>query len=902
LGFNGRGEFTTIFDVANPDIQEGIGTEPAPPRRLGTVAAAVLIGLALVAATSRIWNYDIFWHLTAGEWMLDHGKVLGHDPFSIPPAGGGEREWINVHWGFQVIAAGLHRLWGFAALTAMKGVLLGLTVAALAFWLKRRVDAWWLLVVGVWLVVGIESRVRARPEVFTFAFLTSTLLLVESVRRGASPRRLWWLAPINVLWVNMHGLYVLGPAAVWAAMGVEGCRRALGLRTSRLGSRRALAAMAVATLVCLVSPWPLRAALHPLVLWTRIAGHGQEYTKAVSELATPWRVNSLHNVPVLLTGAMAVAAVAAMAARAVLSRRTVPLVHVLWLVMFTVPAAMATRNTAIALPPLALLLAIHGQGVWDELGRRGRTGGWARRAGAVPAMVLPVALACSYATEAMFRWQERPEARWGLGLSRLAQPLGPARWIAESPAAGDIMPLGFGNGGLAMYYGRPRRVSMDGRLELHTLDELKEHNETVKRLGSIKRAGAPADTPLPPSVRFLILRPGAARQINAMAGNPKRFRCLYVDASGVLFERIPLPGEKVTFAADPPTRRDGLDVLDRPIEPGQALIPGAPTRRWYRQNPPGVHWLVGAELYALGRYGLAARYLDVARQLGLASRAEVTCILAHAHQGLSRRDDLVPDGDYPADVNLSRALMLYRGLKWQDLDQRDVPASRMAYVSALLADNQVGAAARVAGNLRAHPKSPKREVREIEKTRQFVRARHEAAVGRGRRANILGLQPAERAQLLASPLIGLVEEAIELIRSDPTASPADWMLLGDLYLRQGLPDEARRAYDNAEEGWQRQMRLGLCDWVEGRFARAAETLAEAADDPAGPAPPTVYLAMLNEQTGHYQDVGAVLAAPPIGPGAGNEQTLRLLILLQGRLPRGARGTERNKAGQWRLEE
>ena len=877
LDFNGRGESTTIFNVTNRDIQEGLGTEPAPGRCLRTVAAVALIALAVVAGTTRVWNYDIFWHLASGQWMAEHGRVLRHDPFGIPPAGAGPREWVNVHWGFQAMAAGLHRLGGFAALTGMKAALLAVTVGAMVLWLRRRVDAGWLLLVGIWLVVGIEPRVRARPEIFTFAFLAATLLLVESVRQGAAPRRLWWLVPINVLWVNMHGLFVLGPAAAWTAVAVEGARRAMGLPTSRLGSRPALAAMAGATLACLVSPWPLRAALHPLVLWTRMAGHGQFYTKAVTELAPTWRINPLGNIAVLLASGMAVAVVVAMVVRAVLQRRMVPAAHVLWLVMFAVLGAMALRNTGMALVPLSLLLAIHGQGVWDELARRGWIGGRVRLAGTLAGLVLLAAFAGGYATEALYRWEKRPESRWGAGLSENAQPIGPARWLGELDADGDVMPLDFGNGGIAIYFARTRKVAMDGRLELHTLEELTAHRQLRKDLASPQLAADPAKTPFPPSVRFVIAKSEDTGQIEAMAGNPRRFRCLYADASGVLFERIALPGETVTFAADPPPRRDGLGRLDRPLQPGAPLIPGARTRRWYRQNPPALHWRLGAALYSLGMDEVAVRYLVVARELGLANRAETGRILAQAHQRLSRRDGLTPGGDYPADINLSRAIMLYEGLHWNDL------AARMAYVSALLADHQFDAAARAAGDLQGARIANPREAREATDLIELVRVRHQLALGKGRRADIPGLRPAERGQLLATHGIGLIDEAIELIRSDPSATPADQQVLGDLYLRKGRIIDARSAYQYAKEGWPVQMRLGLCDWVEGRFARAARRLAEAAEDPACPAPPAVYLALLSEQTGRYAAARTVLDEPPFGPGAGEEQTLRILTNLTDRL-------------------
>ncbi|MHC4716183.1 MAG: hypothetical protein ACYS5V_04380 [Planctomycetota bacterium] len=860
-------------------------TPPTDRTGLRTAAVVALIVLALIAACSRIWNYDIFWHLAAGDWMLEHGRVLRHDPFGIGPAGEGPREWVDVHWGFQLVSAALHRAGGFAALTAMKMALLAATVGAMALWLRRRVGAGWLLLVGIWLLVGIEPRVRARPEVFTFAFLAATLLLVESVRQGASPRRLWWLAAINVLWVNMHGLFVVGLAAAWAAVAADGVRRALGLRASKLASRQALLAMGAATLACLVSPWPIRAALHPIVLWRRLAGHGQVYTRAVSELAPTWQVNPLESLPVLLAGLMVVAVAAAMVTRIVLQRRMVPLAHVFWLVMFATAGAMARRNTPLLILPLSLLLALHGGAVWGELARRGRIGRRAVLAGRAAAGVLLVAVAAGYATEAMYRWQRRTQSRFGFGLARQAQPIAPAKWVAESPAAGDVMPLEFGNGGMAAYYCRPRRVSMDGRLELRTLEELIDHERTRKRLRSVTRAGDPAKTPLPPSVRFLVVRPEDTRQIEAIAANPRRFRALHADPSGVVFERLALPGETVAFAAAPAAGVGDLDRLDRPLEPGSAALLDVPTRRrWYRQNVPALHWRMGAQLYSLGLYDLAARYLTVAWRAGLAERSEVGRILAQTHQQLSRRDRIRPDRTYPADIHLSRALAVYGRLDWKSMSGEDALAAGMGRVWALLADGQLDAAAGALETVQAAQPTTRREQREVAEMVELVRARCAAARAEAERVRIPGLRPSEQAQLLAGRNVGRIEEAIDLIRQEPSPTPASRVLLGDLCLRRGLVAEARRAYEGAADGgWRVRMRLGLCDWAEGNLVGAADRLGEAADDALSPAPPAVYLALLGEQTGHYRAVRSLLAEAPAGPGAEAVQTKRLLALLADRL-------------------
>ena len=58
--------------------------------------------------------------------------------------------------------------------------------------------------------------------------MTATIALVESVRRGAPARRLWLLPAVMLPWVNMHGLYFLGPALFWSAAAGAAIDRRLG--------------------------------------------------------------------------------------------------------------------------------------------------------------------------------------------------------------------------------------------------------------------------------------------------------------------------------------------------------------------------------------------------------------------------------------------------------------------------------------------------------------------------------------------------------------------------------------------------------------------------------------------------------------------------------------------------
>ncbi|MCD6303581.1 MAG: hypothetical protein J7M21_01295, partial [Planctomycetes bacterium] len=256
--------------------------------RPGRRAAVAVVALAVAAAAitfTRVFNYDIFWHLAAGRWMLYHGRVLRADPFSVRPL----PRWVNVHWLFELAAAGLHAIGGFGLLSGLKAALAVATICTWALGLARRVPPAMLVICGLLVVAVMETRMRVRPEAFTLLFLTITVVTIEAVRRGRSPRWLWLLAPLMAVWVNMHGLYVLGPAVFWSAFIGAAIDRRLGRGLSgKLASRAALVALLAATAACLASPWPIRAAARPLLLWSRISGQSRAFSLGVSEFIPTW--------------------------------------------------------------------------------------------------------------------------------------------------------------------------------------------------------------------------------------------------------------------------------------------------------------------------------------------------------------------------------------------------------------------------------------------------------------------------------------------------------------------------------------------------------------------------------------------------------------------------------------
>ena len=78
------------------------------------VAQALLLAVlfavpALLCLYAAIVNDpDVWWHLRAGEWMMQHHAVPQSDPFSVAGAG---KPWVSYSWLYELIVVHLFSAW-----------------------------------------------------------------------------------------------------------------------------------------------------------------------------------------------------------------------------------------------------------------------------------------------------------------------------------------------------------------------------------------------------------------------------------------------------------------------------------------------------------------------------------------------------------------------------------------------------------------------------------------------------------------------------------------------------------------------------------------------------------------------------------------------------------------------
>ncbi len=166
--------------------------------------------LFLRLSLSTIDPSDFWWHVRIGQLILQNHTIPTVDLFTYTQPG---MPWINQAWLMQVALAWLTQ-WGDVPLVIFvhaviitTGYTLILRVCAARYGVRISV---WASVIGTF--VGIQTW-AVRPQSVSFLAFGVLIVLIEAHRHGYR-RSLWWAAPLFVLWVNAHGVFVFGLAAL----------------------------------------------------------------------------------------------------------------------------------------------------------------------------------------------------------------------------------------------------------------------------------------------------------------------------------------------------------------------------------------------------------------------------------------------------------------------------------------------------------------------------------------------------------------------------------------------------------------------------------------------------------------------------------------------------------------
>ncbi len=187
----------------------------------------VLFAWGTIAAFRPVRNADIWMHLRVASDIVASGEIPRVDQYSAVAAG---RPHLSHEWLSALIFLGIYKLGGGEALTVLRASIMLAMLLLLWFSLEKRARSFILtaplLALAAYIIL---ERVFVRPHVFTLLFLCIWVFSLERWRRRRRLRYLIILVPLQVLWANLHGGYII--ALVLGAM-MTGTMALLVLRPS----------------------------------------------------------------------------------------------------------------------------------------------------------------------------------------------------------------------------------------------------------------------------------------------------------------------------------------------------------------------------------------------------------------------------------------------------------------------------------------------------------------------------------------------------------------------------------------------------------------------------------------------------------------------------------------------
>ncbi len=178
-----------------------------PLIRCLAVVVLLTFSTQIAPLSFAVLDPDLWWHLRDGNSIIAHHAVPHQAVFSqyanLP--------WVAYSWGFEVILSCFYHWFGLMGLVSLRVGLEAVITSILFLILWRGLDnfwqAWVLTAAGM---LAIHHCLGLQPMLSSILMFTVEVGLIWEARRSKSPRLLFLLPVLFLIWANLHIQFVYG--------------------------------------------------------------------------------------------------------------------------------------------------------------------------------------------------------------------------------------------------------------------------------------------------------------------------------------------------------------------------------------------------------------------------------------------------------------------------------------------------------------------------------------------------------------------------------------------------------------------------------------------------------------------------------------------------------------------
>jgi hypothetical protein len=235
------------------DVARGVTNRRWPTFLIPSVADLIFVLLlgAFTAgplAQKLLGDAGMGWHIRTGQLILQTGTVPRVDPFSAAMGG---HPWYAWEWLYDVVVGWLEHA-GLNAVVFANALVIAATFGLVFRRMIARGTGMIVAVALVLLAVFASSiHFLARPHVVSWLLTLAFFEILHEFELDGRAAKLAWLPVIMLVWVNVHGGFLVGLALI-GLFFVAAIPQAIfgGNRELRAGGVRRMKALAAATAVC----------------------------------------------------------------------------------------------------------------------------------------------------------------------------------------------------------------------------------------------------------------------------------------------------------------------------------------------------------------------------------------------------------------------------------------------------------------------------------------------------------------------------------------------------------------------------------------------------------------------------------------------------------------------------